>query len=60
MNDTEDKLYLVRKRIIYHNPDHQLSETIVEVGQVPEGLPFPHLTAADLRLLKKKGILSET
>lgn len=59
MSETKEQLYIVRSRIIYHNPDHKLSETIVEVGQVPKGLPFPHLTEADLNLLQKKRILSK-
>jgi hypothetical protein len=57
MKNDDSELYLVNRRIIYHNPNHELSETVVEPGQVPEGLPFPHLSKADRKLLCKKRIL---
>ena len=53
-----EELYKVRKRIVYHNPDHEKSDQIVEVNEYPEGLPFPHLTEGNKKLLVRKGILA--
>lgn len=53
-----EELYLVRKRIVYHNPDHAKAGLIVEVNEYPEGLPFPHLTIGNKKLLVRKGVLA--
>lgn len=52
-----EELYMVAKRIVYHNDDHEKAHQIVEVGEYPEGLPFPHLSEGNKRLLVRKGIL---
>ena len=53
-----EELYLVRKRIVYHNPDHEKADQIVEANEYPEGLPFPHLTTGNKKLLVRKGVLA--
>lgn len=53
------KLYIVTKRIRYHNPEHELDGRLVdpsdEVAKV--GLPMDHLVKSQITLLCKKGYL---
>jgi hypothetical protein len=54
-----EELYIVKRNIRYHNPDHELAEQLV-LARSPEakaGLPFPHLSEADKKLLVRTGVL---
>ena len=59
----DNKLYVVKKNIRYKNPDKKLGmyraliTPDMEVAQ--KGLPFPHLTAAEKKLLVRRGYLEE-
>ena len=59
----DNTLYVIKKNIRYKNPDKKLNmfraliTPDMEIAQT--GLPFPHLTAAEKKLLVRIGVLAE-
>jgi hypothetical protein len=53
-------VFIVTKRIRYHNPDSELSGQIItpDMPQAKEGLDFSHLDNRALLMLQKKGYLA--
>ena len=53
------KLYIVTKRIRYHNPEHELNGLLVDPSEeaAKAGLPMDHLNKSQITLLSKKGYL---
>lgn len=56
----QEELYIVKRNIRYHNPDHPLSEQIVtpDMPEAQAGLPFPHLSSPEKKLLVRRRVLA--
>ena len=58
----DNSLYVIKKAIRYKNPDKKLGmyRTLVtpDMDIAEKGLPFPHLSAAEKKLMVTRGYLT--